>query len=124
MIVRHKDDGTYQVVGEAFVYALRDANALLGPLPEPWCVQISESDGLRSVFHFLNREADEATDNDPRLGPMIGWERLDVERVVDDPLTCQKYWNRGTGQVVNFDPRMSFDALEARGLKFKGFALS
>lgn len=76
------------------------------------------------MFHFLNRETGEATDSDPRLGPLIGWERLDVERVVDDPLTCQKYWNGGTGQVVNYDPRMSLDALEARGLKFQAFKLS
>lgn len=124
IIVRQKSDGTYQVVGVAFVYALRDANALLGQLPEPWCVQVSESDGLRSVFHFLNRETGETTDSDPRLGPLVGWERLAVEKGVDDPMTCQKYWNSETGEVINYDPRMSLDALEARGVKFEAFALS
>lgn len=124
IIVRQKSDGTYRVIGEAFVYALRDANALLGPLPEPWSVQMSESDGLRHVFHFLNRKTGEVTDDDPRLGPMIGWERLAVERGAADPITCQKYMNTETGLVVNYDPRLSLEALEARGLKFGKFALS
>lgn len=124
IIVRQQSDGTYQVIGGAFVYALRDANALLGPLPESWSVQMSESDGLRSVSHFLNRKTGEVTDDDPRLGQMIGWQRLAVERGAADPITCQKYMNTETDLVVNYDPRLSLEALEARGLKFGKFALS
>lgn len=124
IIVRQKSNGTYQVIGEAFVYALRDANALLGPLPEPWSVQMSESDGLRHVFHFLNRKTGEVTDDDPRLDPAIEWERLADERSATDPINCQKYTNIETGLVVNYDPRLSLEALEARGLKFRAFALS
>lgn len=59
IIIRQNGDGTYQVIGEAFVYALRDANALLGPLPEPWSVQTPDPDTIRSVFHFLNRKTGE-----------------------------------------------------------------
>lgn len=76
------------------------------------------------MLYFLNQETGEATDNDPRSDPIIGWERLAVEKGADDPLTCQKYRNIENGMVVNYDPRMSLEALEARGLKFRTFALS
>lgn len=58
------------------------------------------------------------------LDPAIGWERVVVERGPTDPITCQKYTNIETGLVVNYDPRMSLEALEARGSKFRAFALS
>jgi hypothetical protein len=124
IVIRPKSDHIYQVVGEAFVYAFRDANALLGPLPEPWLVQVSESDNFRSMFHFLNQKTGEVTDSDPRMAPLVGWERLAVERGASDPLTCQKYRNIDNGLVVNYDPRLSLDALELRGLKFETFRLS
>ncbi|KAG8164356.1 hypothetical protein KVR01_006274 [Diaporthe batatas] len=123
IILRQQSDGTYQVVGEAFVYALLDAQALLGPLPEPW-FPVQKSSMGRPLYWFLNRETGEMTQNDPRLGPLIGWERLDVEMGADDPRTCQKYRNIETGQVINFDPRMSLDTLKARGVKLRTFALS
>ncbi|POS79977.1 hypothetical protein DHEL01_v201619 [Diaporthe helianthi] len=124
IIIRQQSDGTYQVIGEAFVYALRDAYALLGPLPEPWLVQ-EEYLNARITYWFLNRETGEETKNDPRLGPLIGWERLDVDDVgVDDPETCLKYKNIETGEIINYDPRMSLDALKARGVELRTFALS
>lgn len=123
MIIRQQSDGTYQVVGEAFVYALLDAQALLGSLPEPWYVQESTLH-YRPTYWFLNRETGEMTEDDPRLGPLIGWERLDVEMGPDDPHTCQKYKNIETGEVINYDPRMSLDALKARGVDLRTFALS
>lgn len=123
IIIRQQSDGSYRVIGEAFIYALRDAHALLGSLPEPWLVRQVDST-FRPAYRFLNRETGEMTEDDPRLGPLIGWERLAVEMGADDPRNCQKYKNVETGHVINYDPRMSLDALKARGVKLRTFALS
>lgn len=123
IIIRPQTDGTYRVVGEAFVYALRDAYALLGPVAEPWCILQVDED-TRPVHWYSNRETGEMTENDPRLGPLIGWERLNVDMGADDPRICRKYKNIETGQIINYDPRMSLDALKARGVNLRTFALS
>lgn len=59
-----------------------------------------------------------------RLGLLQGWERLDADRTVDDPEIFQKFRNLSAGEVINYDPRMSLDALKLRGLVTSTFCLS
>jgi len=121
---------TYQVVGEAFVYGLHDAIGLLGPLPAPWTVQVchksrSSTSGFQFLYRFLHMEAGDLSEEDPRLEPLPPvWERLDVDRTSDDPEVYEKFRNTDTGEEINFDPRMRLDALEARGIPLRTFALS
>ncbi|KAK3347051.1 heterokaryon incompatibility protein-domain-containing protein [Lasiosphaeria hispida] len=125
IILRNNLDGTYHVVGEGLVYGFHDAICLLGPLPEPWGVQIFlNTTGDASVYRYHNPKTGQLVDDDPRLPPLDGWRRVDVDRTADDPETCQHFENLSTGEVVNYDPRMSLMALERRGCAFKTFRLS
>ncbi|KAL8365197.1 hypothetical protein RB595_004145 [Gaeumannomyces hyphopodioides] len=136
----------YTVMGECFIHGLQDAAALLGPLPEPWRVELTAGHGNRLSVWFVNHGKTAATTTtadpvrtreDPRLMkvPLPGaWERLRGRRgsgeqdgdgeEADDPEMFDYFRNRDTGEVVNSDPRMMPEALEARGVSgLQRFAL-
>lgn len=121
------EDTEFLFVGPCFVYGLDDANGLLGPLPKPWRVQVfTDESGLRSIYKFLNPDTGVLSEEDPRLPPLDGdkWERAPRgRRTGDDPITFQRFRNKLTGEVVNYDPRMDRDALEARGVRIREFNL-
>jgi len=124
MILRETAHGMYQIVGSAFVYGFHDALSLLGPLPRPWAVRVYlDSVGEASLLRFFNEATEQETDNDPRSSPLQGWELLDVDRTGDDPEIFQKFKNLSTGEIINFDPRMSPDELRSRGVALKAFRL-
>ncbi|KAK0644547.1 heterokaryon incompatibility protein-domain-containing protein [Cercophora newfieldiana] len=124
MILRETSEGNYHVVGSALVYGLHDALSLLGPLPNSWTVQVYlDSVGDANLLRFLNESTGQVVDDDPRLPPLQGWERVDSERTGDDPEIFQKFRNLSTGEVINFDPRMSADELKSRGVALKAFRL-
>ena len=53
--------------------------------------------------------------DDPRLESLPGnWERAMYERHADDPAILERFKNSETGEIVNYDPRLSPQALEAR----------
>lgn len=111
-------------MGECFVYGLQDAISLLGPLPKPWVVQeSSSSDALRHKHRFVNRETETKTPEDPRLGPLVDWERFDRELEADHPETCDWFRNKTTGEEMASDPRMTAEALRARGVALRSFSL-
>ncbi|KAL6865857.1 hypothetical protein ACO1O0_001956 [Amphichorda felina] len=125
MVLRESPNGTYIVIGEGMVYGFHDATCILGSLPKPWIAQVFlDSTGVTSLYRFFNPEAGQLTDEDPRLEPLQGWERLDADRTADDPEIFQKFRNLSTGEVINYDPRMSLDALKSRGLVTSTFCLS
>ncbi|KAI0592860.1 heterokaryon incompatibility protein-domain-containing protein [Biscogniauxia sp. FL1348] len=125
MLLREATNGTYQIIGETMAYTLRDATGLLGPLPKPWICQIyMDSVGLSTSYRFLNQESGVVSQDDPRLPPLVGWERIASIRTADDPEVYQKFKNTETGDIINYDPRMSTSALRKRGLALKTFMLS
>jgi hypothetical protein len=64
------------------------------------------------------------TVEDPRLGPLPhGWWRENYERLVGDPEIFQKFRNIDTGEVVNYDPRLSPETLELAGVALQAFKL-
>ena len=101
-----------------------DAEALLGPMPTPWHVEI-QSDSMGYRFpRYLNEATNVSTLNDPRLGPLSDvWNQVGHERTRDDPALFQYFQNTVTGEIMNSDPRLLPEALEERGVQLQAFRL-
>lgn len=124
MVLRPVADGKYQIVGECLVYGLHDAISLLGPLPDGWNIQVHFiSTTLGSKYYYYDEATDELTEEDPRLEPLVEWERVHSDRTGDDPETFQRFKDLTTGEVINYDPRMSPEALRKRGVPLEMFSL-
>lgn len=125
MILRNAGDGKYRFIGESMVYGLHDATALLGPLPAGWSVQVLlDQNGHQNAYRYYNFNTKRTTDDDPRLGRLPPqWERVGNDRTPDDPNYSDRFRNITTGEMVNFDPRMSEEALQQSGLNLTTFAL-
>ncbi|RYP30972.1 hypothetical protein DL767_005979 [Monosporascus sp. MG133] len=116
----------FAVIGESYVHGIMEGEALLGPLPSPWAVNVrADADGKyrpRYVNVDLNIEARD----DPRLvnTPVPPeWERIEHTWNRDDPLNAVKFRNRFTSEETNSDPRMLPAALRARGVSIKTIRL-
>ncbi|KAK0654182.1 heterokaryon incompatibility protein-domain-containing protein [Cercophora samala] len=125
VVLRDAGDGKYHFVGESMVWGLHDATALLGPLPPGWSVQVMlDQNGHQNVYRYFNSNTNHTADDDPRLDPLPSeWERVSNDRTLDDPDYFDRFRNKTTGEVVNFDPRMSVEALRQRGVALTTFAL-
>lgn len=122
-LVLRPEQGRYSVVGESFVYGLDDAVKLLGPLSEPWQVIYKRISRNRSLHYFFDPRTGETTREDPRLEPLHKWSRVDREPDGDDPINFDFFENEETGIIVNYDPRLEPEALEARGVQLERFVL-
>ena len=123
--IRREAQSGYTVVGECYVHGLDDAVTLLGPLPFNVTVQFDMTrQGFAIAHTYRNIETKKTTKEDPRLPPLpTGWCRIDRDRTPDDPELFQCYGNTETGEELNYDPRMSADALESRGIQLQDFDL-
>jgi hypothetical protein len=125
MLLRGASGRAYSVVGEGLVYGFHDAICLLGPLPKPWDVRLAlDLTGEATLYRFYNTETGQSTEEDPRLCPLQGWERLHSDRTADDPEIFQAFRNLSTGDIINSDPRMSEDALRSKGVPLLTFPLT
>jgi len=69
------------------------------------------TDHSRWSHRFVSESGDE-TDQDPRLGPLPSdWEFVPDEWTPNDPEYCVRYRNTKSGQTINYDPRMTAEAL-------------
>lgn len=125
VVLRETPSGSYQVVGECYVHGLDDAIGLLGPLPKGWKA-IIRGDALgRPNQRFTDPRSNTEVVEDPRLESLpANWERATYERLEDDPAIFEKFRNLETGELVNYDPRMSPKALEVRGVELQSFRLT
>ena len=75
------------------------------------------------MCYFFNSETGETTAEDPRLGRLAKWDR--IERVVDwdDSMQYDFFKHKETGEVINYDPRLEPEALEAKGMQLTWFSL-
>jgi hypothetical protein len=123
-MLRPGPEGKYRVVGECYVCGLEDAKALLGPLGDDWTVQVfAESTDYRRNFKFLNKETGVLTDDDPRLPPLPSqWERIETE-MTSGPTTFQLFKNGDDGRTINYDPRMTPNTFESKGVAIERFIL-
>ncbi|PON26267.1 hypothetical protein TGAM01_v204743 [Trichoderma gamsii] len=130
VVIRETDNGNFRLVGSSFVYGLNDGQALLGRLKSPWRVQIFDhpEQDFRIEHRYYNRETRELTVSDPRLEDHPEWERVSLEDlgrplIGDDPIILELFKNKITGGIMNSDPRLLPEALEARGVDLQWFTI-
>lgn len=123
LILRSDGRGTRRIVGQCYVHGVMEGEALLGPLPIGWRRAIALSrqyDDLWPVF--VHNETGQFETEDPRLGDLPpGWTR---ETWDDDNYVR---YVREDGVEPTFpdkDPRMTYEALEARGVKIEDIIIS
>ena len=105
------------------MHGIMEGEVLLGPLPNDWRRVDSPSTQRNSVWPvFVHNETGQLEFEDPRLGDLPpGWTR---ETWDDDPFVR---YVREDGVKPTFpdkDPRMTYEALEARGVKFDDILIS
>jgi hypothetical protein len=122
-LLRETTPDCFRVIGPCFVYGLHDAIGLLGPLPPPWQGRLEWGSGRRTKLSFFNTETQEYSDEDPRLGDLGEWERIEHEPEADDPEIFDFFRNKRTGEIMNSDPRMLPEALKTRGVDLRRFSL-
>ena len=122
LVLRAKDSGIYTLVGECYLNGYMDGAGLLGMLPNNWQRVDRYDPDLKIYFDaFINRDTDFVQVEDPRLGPLPpGWQVADhIYKHV-----YELYTNEAAG-IFNskFDPRMSPEALKARGIDLQEYRL-
>lgn len=122
MILRPTASGEFLVVGSYFIHGLMDGEALLGPIPSPWKIELYRRKDSGYSTHFV-KSTNEKTLDDPRLPALpSGW--MEINR--DDgpwPISKSFFRNVGTGERMDTDPRMLPGALVERGVKLRKFRL-
>lgn len=123
LVVRPRESN-WELIGESFINGLGDATSILGPLPSPWKVVGTWGHGNRFLFKYLNADTNESTAEDPRLASFESdWERIDHEPDASDPEFYDYFKHKETGEIMNSDPRMLQEALEANGIELTTFCL-
>ena len=122
LTLRKNEFGNHTVVGECYVDGVMDGAGLLGKLPSNWQrVDRHDPDAKGEYDAFINRDAGIVQIEDPRLGPLPpGWQIADHR----NKHMWNKYTNKAAGIVgTHFDPRMSPEALKARGIDLQEYRL-
>lgn len=118
----------YQLVGECYVHGIMECEALVGAITPPWS-RTFYRDG--AIFPIWTLDG-ERTHDDPRLGPLPpGWRRsfgrddnLKYARFDDDDKPKEPWFeNIETGEETRSDPRLTLEALIARGVDIKELIL-
>lgn len=121
LILRPNNYGRHSVVGTCYVHGLVDGATLLGPLPSKWQWVYRFDATTRLPYHaFRNRETFKIQIEDPRLGLLPkGWQICSHEYKT----AYNMYLNLETGERTSVDPRVSLEALRARGVELQDFWL-
>ncbi|GAW17767.1 hypothetical protein ANO14919_072340 [Xylariales sp. No.14919] len=109
---KYDNHRTYQVIGPAYVHALMEAQALLGPTEPPWTVYVDDTTGSQ-LWRCYNEEEAKFAPEDVRLGPLPpGFTALGAGKFKTE-----------TGEIVDEDPRETGKNLSHRGVKLETFYL-
>ena len=121
LVLRPCGDGYDKVVGECYIDGFMDGAACLGPLPSQWQLLYRYFEEYMSHYPaFFNHQTGEFQPEDPRRGPLpAGWYISDHE----EKDIWNLYANDETGEETDFDPRMTPEALTARGVELREFQL-
>ena len=121
LVLRPFGDGSHKVVGECYIDGFMEGAACLGPLPSTWQLTSRDFEEYSGYYDaFLDRQTGNFQIEDPRLGPLPpGWYITDHEK--KDAYNV--YANDETGEWTFFDPRMTPEALTARGVEMREFQL-
>ncbi|KAF2746568.1 HET-domain-containing protein [Sporormia fimetaria CBS 119925] len=134
LLLRPQENGTFKVVGTAYIHGLGDGEALLGELPHPWrALTIIQHRSSRRIFH--NLETSDSTRLDPRLPPLKEpWRRMMFDKVPSpfpDPstgeiVTIPYYYfeHQQTGEISGLHTALqSDDFIRSRGVEVRDFDL-
>lgn len=120
-------ENTFKVVGPVYLDGVMDGEAFLGQLPDPWRVQYNiSSTSVSDKVLYKNLETGATVNTDPRLDEVPlpqEWEPLAWTRQNIDPRICCRFRNKLTGELANYDPRMTSEALQGRGVNIKEIIL-
>ena len=120
-VLRPCGDGSHKVVGECYIDGFMESAACLGPLPSNWQLVLRYFEEYSNYsYAFLNHHTGECQIEDPRLEPLpAGWYISDHEE--EDAWNI--YANDETVERTKSDPRMTPEALTARGVEMREFRL-
>ena len=122
LVLRKNEFGNHTVVGECYIDGIMDGAGLLGQLPSNWQrVDRHDPNSKGYCNAFINRDTGIVELEDPRLGPLPpGWQIANHKY----KLFYNNYTNEAAG-IFNsrFDPRMSSEALKARGIDLQEYRL-
>ncbi|KAF5251284.1 hypothetical protein FANTH_3576 [Fusarium anthophilum] len=130
-LLRPCDNNNWKFLSDCYVWDLEATQGLLGPLPSPWQAQLFYDPVTehRCYTHYNNPETGELTVEDPRLEPLVGWQRVSLEELGrdltgDDPEVYDFFRNIEDGRIVDSDPRLEPEALKSRGVNLETFILN
>ena len=122
LILRPNDSRTYKVVGECYIDGFVEGEALLGSLPTDY-QRIERYFADLGVYFdaFMNVQTRGVQVDDPRLGSLpAGWRIADHR----EKHAYNKFSNEELGvTATNTDPRLTPEALRARGVKLQEIRL-
>ena len=125
LVIRPTGHGKCSIIGTCYLHGFMDSEALLGCLPTEWTVsQWTVQGRFQPRYYRTDMEFREAVLDDPRLEPLNSqWRRVERDLTADDPEHVAFFEDKSTGEIINYDPRMSKEALERRGVKLQTIAL-
>ncbi|GIZ41074.1 hypothetical protein CKM354_000439000 [Cercospora kikuchii] len=112
---------TFRIIGWCYVHGQMDSEALLGSLPTGWRVEQHFLE-RRQFPMYTNDDLRRMQREDPRLADVEldrSWRRIPIAKMhlnADDPVAVDCFEHEVTKEVVNYDPRMTKEALEKRGV--------
>lgn len=121
LVLRPSGDGLHKVVGDCYIDGFMDGAACLGPLPSKWRLVYRYFKGYSRYYYvFFDQQTGGFQIEDPRLGPLpAGWYISDHK----EKDAWNLYANDETGERTLSDPRMTPEALTARGVEMREFRL-
>ncbi|KAF4469654.1 heterokaryon incompatibility [Fusarium albosuccineum] len=131
VLLRPSENNTWKFISDCYVWDLEASQGLLGPLPSPWQAHLLYHPVYEhgTYNRYFNPDTGELTAEDPRLGPLEGWQRIPLEELGrdltgDDPEVYDFFSNTEDGRVVNSDPRLEPEALKGLGVDLETFVLT
>ena len=123
LVLRSDGLGCRKIIGQCYVHGIMEGEALLGPLPSGWRRAVAFSKQYGGSWPvFVHNETGQLMTEDPRLGDLPpGWTR---ETWGNDPYVRYVREDGVKPEFPDKDPRMTYEALEARGVKFDDILIS
>lgn len=122
MVLWPHDGDTYEVVGESYCRGFMACEVFLGPLPTTHRLVLRMSEPMTSTVYqvFLDLSSGMTHPEDPRLDQLPrGWRFIEHNQ----KHIWHAFWNEETREQTFNDPRLTPEALKARGVEVRAFDL-
>ncbi|XXH00735.1 hypothetical protein Hte_007085 [Hypoxylon texense] len=115
LVLRQEGKTAYRIIGSCYRPEYANGEALLGRLPRGWRAFSDEG-----TIRYVNDEQKIDTLHDPRQGPLPpGWK----ERKLSGGGLGWYSNQHGHTDLIDFNPRLDIDALQARGIPIQEITL-